>query len=353
MGVFYTTRERVKAALDAEETSRADARIDDVIESSSRTIDGSKPGDGLLHRRFYPELRTMTWDWPPAPRSGTSWRLWLDANELISITSMTAGGIVVPQADRLLRPDHGPPFTHLELDRSGTSVFAAGDTTQRAISITGVYGFNAESTVAGILAEGLDASETGIDVSDSAAIGVGSIIKVDDERMIVTGKSQLDTGQNIGGNLTASHSNVTVPVTTGSAYAVDEVILVDSERMRILDIAGNNLTVKRAYDGTVLVAHTSGADIYAPRTLTVTRGALGTTAATHSTSAAITRHVVPGTVAELALAEAMNELLQGRSGYSRMSGTGENARESSGRGLAVLRKQAVTAYGRKGRSRAI
>jgi hypothetical protein len=126
---------------------------------------------------------------------------------------------------------------------------------------------------------------------------------------------------------------------------------LDSERMLIVDIAGNNLTVKRAWDGTVLAAHT-GSSIYAPRTLTVTRGALGTTAAIHTTAAAITCHVVPGLVRELCIAEATNLLLQGASGYARTIGAGDYTKESSGTGLANLRDQVYAAYGRKSRIRA-
>jgi hypothetical protein len=124
--------------------------------------------------------------------------------------------------------------------------------------------------------------------------------------------------------VSALASDVTIAVTTGTSYTVGEILLLDSERMLIVDIAGNNLTVKRAWDGTVLAAHT-GSTIYAPRRLTVTRGAVGTTAATHSNGAAITRHVVPGLIKELCVAEALNTLLQETGGYSRVIGTG-NAR---------------------------
>ena len=352
MGVWYCQREHVKQALDVQETARSNAEIDRAIESASRMIDGSVPGAGFLKRRFYPETRTMTFDWPNY-QYARPWRLWLDANELVSVTAFTSGGTTIAAADYFLRPDSGPPYTHIEIDLDSSAAFSAGDTHQRSISITGVYGFNTDDTAAGTIAEALDASETGVDVADSSVIGVGSIIKVDSERMLVTGKTMLTTGQTLGGNLTALNNNVTVAVTTGSAYTVDEVILIDSERMLITDIAGNNLTVKRPWDGTVLAAHTAGATIYAPRTLTVTRGALGTTAATHSTSAAITRHVVPGLVAELCLAEALNTLMQRRSGWARTVGSGDNQREASGRGLREIKADAYTAYARKARSRAV
>ena len=92
----------------------------------------------------------------------------------------------------------------------------------------------------------------------------------------------LDSTYNVQSDMTAQQNNVTISA-SGSGFNVGEVILVDSERMLIVDIAGNYLTVKRAWDGSVLAIHSTGADIYTLRLLTVTRGALGTTAGTHDT----------------------------------------------------------------------
>jgi hypothetical protein len=357
MGIAYTTRERVKRALDVAETARSDAQVDDAIDAASRMIDGYAPGAGLLKRRFYPEVTTRYFDWP-GETFARPWRLWLNAHELISVTTLTAGGTTIVAADYFLRPDHGPPYTHVEIDLDSSAAFAAADTHQRAIAITGTFGHSAEEETAGALAEALDASETGVDVTaaGSVALGVGSILKVGDERMIVTDRSMLDTGQNLTTtSLTAAVNNVTVTVADGTGFAVGEVILLDSERMLVVDIAGNNLTVKRAYDGTVLAAHThTTTDIYAPRTLTVTRGALGTTAAAHDTAAAITRHVVPALVAELCLAQALVNLGLRSTGYSDTAGAGETSRPvAGGRGLRAIRDDAVTAYGRQARKRAV
>ncbi|HEY5986046.1 MAG TPA: hypothetical protein VIV12_06615, partial [Streptosporangiaceae bacterium] len=93
--------------------------------------------------------------------------------------------------------------------------------------------------------------------------------------------------------------------------------------------------------------------IYAPRTLTVTRGALGTAAATHSLAAPVLRHVVPGLVRELCTAEALNTLAQEQSGYARVVGEGETAIEVRGQGLQQIRSDALAVYGRRARSRAV
>lgn len=347
MGIWYATRESVKSALDSAETARNNAQVDRAIESASRSV------DNLCHRVFYPQTATRYFPWPDRRRS-RPWRLWLDHDELISVTTVTAGGVVIPSTDYFLEPaNSGPPYTHVEIDLASNAAFAAGSTHQRAIEIAGVFGYRADEVTAGDLAEALDASETGVDVTDSSVIGVGDLIRVDSERMLVTGKAMLNTGFTTGGALTASNADVTVAVGDPSVWRVDETILVDSERMLVTDISGNNLTLRRAWDGSVLAAHNSGAIMYAPRTLTVTRGALGTTAAIHSTAADIVRHDWPGLVRDLTIAESLNTLQQESSGYARTIRSGEGSADAGGVGLEDLRSRCYRAHGRKARKGAI
>lgn len=346
---WLATREEIKAELDVKETARSNARIDRALADATEAV------HGLCHRIFYPVVATRYFDWP-GPQYARPWRLWLDANEVISVTTLTSGGTIIAASDYFLEPNqYGPPYNRVEIDLDSSAAFGGGDTHQRDITITGLFGYRNDETTLGATAEALDTSETGIDVdaATSAAVGVGSLLRIDSERVIVTGRAQLDTGQNLGGNLTASNSNTTVPVASGAAFAVDEVILIDSEKMRIDDIAGNNLTVTRPWDGTALAAHTTGADIYAPRTLTVERGALGTTAAAHTTSATVYRWDPPGPARQLCVAEALTDLLQGRSGYARTAGSGESEREVTGRGIGDLRKRVYVSHGRKARTRAV
>ena len=346
MGVWYATREQLKSALDFKETARNNGQMDRALESSSRSVEKE------FHRpNFYPLSATRTFDWPR--QYARPWRLWLNQHELISATTVTAGGVTISSADYLLRPDDGPPFTHVELDLSSSATFSGGSTHQRAISIVGVFGYANDETPAGALAEGLDASETGVDGTNAAAIGVGDLIRCESERMIVTGRQSLDTGQNIGANLAALNTATSVTVSDGTGYTVGEVILVDSEKMLVVDIASNTLIVRRAWDGTVLAAHTTGADVFADRTLTVTRGAAGTTAATHDTATALTRYVPPGPVTQYTLALAINQILQESAGYARTIGSAENEREAAGRGLRSARAEAWIGYGRKSRIRGV
>lgn len=345
----YATREDVKFSTDIAETARNDRQVDRALVAASASI------EMFLRRRFYPTTDTRYFDWPD--RNGTRpWRLWLGGHdELISVTTLTAGGTVVVAADFFLEPaNSGPPFTHVEIDLASSASFKSGDTHQRAISILGVFGYSADDEDAGALEAAIaDTTGTTVDVTDSAAVGVGDLIKVDSERMLVTGKAMLDTAQNLQTDMTASMADVTVDVTDGTAYSVGETLLLGSERMLVVDIAGNNLTVERAYDGSVLAAHTAPVDVYAPRRLTVARGSVGTTAATHSDAAAVTRHLVPGPVRSLCIAEAINQLQQESGAYSREQGSGETSRQAPGAGLEGLRADVWAAYGRKVRKAAV
>ena len=119
-----------------------------------------------------------------------------------------------------------------------------------------------------------------------------------------------------------------------------EVVTMDSERMKIISISGNDTTVKRAWDGSTLAAHSSGINVFAPRTLTVERDAVGTTAATHSDSAVLTKNVPPAPITSLCVAEALVLFQQEQSAYGRTVGSGDSQREARGAGLKDARKMA-------------
>jgi hypothetical protein len=354
----YCTREDVTGALDVKLTARAYRQVDRAVESGARSV------EGLLHRSFRPVVKTLYFDWPNQ-QYARAWRLWLDSGEVISVSSLQAGGVTIPPSDYFLEPaNSGPPYNRIEIDLSSAAAFSAGDTHQRAIEAAVLAGWRNDEEQVGDLTSNLDA-----DVTDSATIawttphiGVGDVLRIDAERIIVTEKTMVDSTQDLGGGgLAASAADVTVPVTDSTAFAVGVVARIDSERMLLVDKAGNNLTVKRAWDGTVLAAHAPGADVYTLTGIEIARAQLGTTLAAHTTGADVYRHLVPGLVRELNIAEAINTLQQEGTGYARRSGLGEERgggrigtlTEASGRGLDDIREQAWAAFARKARTRAI
>jgi hypothetical protein len=332
MGIMYATREDVKNALDAKETARNNAQIDRAIEGASRAV------ERICHRMFYPTTDTRYFDWPD-DRSSRSWRLWLDEDELLSVTSITSGGTTIAATDYFLYPANSSPKDHVEIDLSSAADFETGDTHQRNIVITGVFGYTTDTEASTTLAEALDATETGVDIAASTTVGVGSIIKVDSEWMTVTGRALLTTGTTLTADVASSVAVVTIPVSSGTGYLAGEVVQVDSEKLLVVDVAGNNLTVKRAWDGSALASHLSGATVYAPRTLTVVRGALGSTAATHLTEAPVSILAVPALIRTYVIARSVAQIAREVGGY-----TSDASKASAG--LNDLRMEVETLYGR-------
>lgn len=350
----YCTREQVKRALDVKETARSNTQIDRVIQSVARDIEGQ------LHRVFYPTDATRYFDWPNF-QYAYPWRLWLDQWELAAIpTSVTSGGITIPLTACNFEPvNSGPPYTYLELRRDLSYSFGVGPTPQRDIAITGTYGHSAQTDPAGTLAAAVSSTTTTTaTVSDGSLVGVGDLLIVDTERMLVSNRASTDTGQTVlSGLATAAPNDNALTVTDGTQLHVDEELQVNSERLLILDITGNTATVQRAWDGTVAATHAVGAKVFAFRTLTVLRGQLGTTAATHTNAAAASVHRVPSLVNALAVAQAEDQLLQEISGYARTVKTqASNGRKSTAAGaeaISDLRDRVIARYGRKARQRTV
>lgn len=344
----YATREDVKSALDYKETARNNPQIDRAIEAASRSV------ESLLHRRFYPELTTKYFDWPNQTYTRT-WRLWLDGNEVISVSSLLSGGTTVVAADYFLEPaNYGPPFDRVEIDLASNASFNSGDTHQRSIAITGIFGYNNVSTNAGTLVGAINSSVTSLTTSNGAAIGVGSLIMITaTEHMLVTERTYGSSAQTLQTTIAAQMNVNTVAVTTGASFNVGELIMIDAEVMRIYAITGNNLSVTRAWDGSALAQHTSATTIYVSRTFTVVRAFLGTSAASHSNGDAVIVRAVPSLINELCIAEAINMLQRETSGYAISSGTSDQSGRQNTEALQGIRALARVEYGRNARMRAV
>jgi hypothetical protein len=340
--VWCGTREDVKRAPEIKETARNNVQVDRAAAGATDSV------EDLLGRRFYPELDTRAFDWPIHVDRGDGSRVVsLGCDELISLEELTVNGVLVDPAHYTLLPvnERLGPYTAIELD---STVVLAGDTERRAVEAAGAFGFWDQEAAAGALAVAVaDPVTTSVTVTSSALVGVGQLLLAGTERMIVDRKSMVDTGQNTAGALTQNNNDEQLPVGSGAAFGEDEVIMVDAEKMLVVDIAGDTLVVKRAWDGSTLAAHDSGVDIYSPRRLTVRRGVLGTTAAAHGQGVAITKHRTPDLVHQLWVAEALVGLAQEGTTYGRKVGTGDAERDAAGAGIEDLRTRARKAFGRK------
>ena len=313
----YASREAFMSAADIHSSANLSAQIDRILQSASRQIDLT------FHRHFFPLTESVTYSF-----TGGGQGFWTE-RDLRSITSATVDATAQTVADIELYPTrYGPPYSWVEL--MGAEVI-----------IIGVCGYSADTTPAGALAEALDGSETGVDITDSSLAGVGDLILADSEQMVVTGAALLDTTADLNDTLTADVSDVTITLNDATLVNAGEVVTMDSERMLIISISSNDLTVIRAWDGSTLAAHSSGLNVFAPRTLTVERNAVGTTAATHLTAATLTRNVPPQLITSLCIAEAQVIFQQEQSAYGRTVGSGDSQREARGAGLADIRKTAA------------
>jgi len=348
MGIWYTSLEAVKTALDSPSTARNNAQVRRAIEAASRSIDGARLGQGQLGRRFYPEVATRYFD---APTGRTPWHLDLREYEVSSVASIVCGGITLTTDDYVLQPaSDGPPYDGIDLVRTRYTSWPYSGSPVRAIAITSSeWNYPATWEEIGSLGAQLDsaATATATVTWTTADIGTGNVLRIDDELVVIRNRTWVDSGQNLGGSgLTASMASVAVAVSTGTAYAVDEIIQIDAERMLVSAVTGNVLTVVRAWDGSVLASHDTGADIYALLGVELDRGQLGTTAAVHESAAAIERLVIPGLVDALATAEALTTLQQQGIGYGSSARSEESTTFVGTAGLEQLRTDAAAAYGR-------
>lgn len=338
---WYATREACKAAVGINGAS-LDAQIDAKIESASEGI------ERLLGRRFIPYTATKQYRFP-SRRNRNSYVLQLD-EDLIAVTSLTKAtdtATAIASTDYFLEPvNSGPPYDCIEIDLSTSEYFTNEDTPQRAVRVTGRWGYGEDTKAAGALAEADDGSETALEVTDASLIGVGDTILIGTEAMFVSGRATLTTGTTLNDTLTASESDVTVTLASGAAAKQGEVLLLDSEKMLVESISGNDLTVKRAYDGSVLAAHSTGITVYAYRLLTVVRAVNGTTAAIHSTAAAIVKYAPPAAITELVIAEAIAHMKQDQSGWTGQISGGEGAVRVSMGDLASLQERVRWQYRR-------
>lgn len=330
---FYVTREEVYEARDFKGSTVSARAIDSAILAASRSI------DILLDRRFYPTTATKYFNAP----TGTV--LWLDVPDaLISATSVTSGGVAISSDDYFLEPvNYGPPYNRLELDLGGNGTFTTAGTTQRQVAITGVWGYNVDTEPVTTLASSPGSSTTYVDVADSSAVGIGSLIVIGTEYLEVTDKQLVDTGQNASA-MDAKSSTVTITGVTG--VNAGEIIQIDSEQMRVTSVSGTTLTVERAYGGSVLASHALDSDIYVYRRLVASRGVNGSTAAMHGWGNTVSKVVYPADIVELCLAETLNTLSQRKAEYGRTIGSADNLVEARGAALGQLRAAAVKNYRR-------
>ena len=377
----YCNRTDAQRSIDFSDGLDVNQALDRALQSAADNIDGH------LHRVFYPSDDTRYFDWPNAGGSGGGqyaepWRLWLNENDIVVLTSLVSGGVTIPLSAVYLEPVNNPqklrPFySYIELDRSQSYAFGNNaQTPQHSIQITGTWGYGADADPAGLLANNVGTTDTTVTVTDGSQAGPGDLIILGygrggapfptaygyagaiqsyvGERILVTDVTAVTTGltQSGGGVTTASASDQALTTTGAGSLNAGEVIVLDQEDMLIEQMVGGIATVRRAWNGTTLSAH-SGATVYAFRQFSVNRAQLGTTASSWEGGLAVFRHRVPPLIHDLAIAEAAGQVLQEGSGYARTVGSGEAAHPAPGIALMDKWDEAHTRHARKARMRGV
>jgi hypothetical protein len=376
--IAYCSRTDAQRAIDFTDGLITNLQIDRAIQSAARNIEGH------LHRNFYPFDGTKWFDWPNEQRAWP-WRLWFDRNDVLCLTAFSSGGISIGLNQCFLRPANkraGFPYTYVELDRSTNAYFGGNtQTPQNAIEVTGTWGFTAEADEVTTTSANLSSDTvTTVPVASSAQVSAGDLLILGytrgtapfpsdtyghagliqpylGERVLVQDVALADTSvaQSGAGCTTSSTGDNQLTVTGAGTLSLGEVVTLDAEEMLLLSVSSAGVwTVQRAWNGTQLTEH-AAAEVYAPRSLTVQRGILGTSgqATTWASGTTVNKHRVPALVRDLAIAEAVNRILQETSGYARTVGAADMAMPAPGVALADLWDEAMTEYGRKARTRVI
>lgn len=341
----YCTREDLKRAASWSGTDKH-VQIDRLADAASRGID-------LATRRwFFPRTQTRLFRWPSyqQPQSAV---LWLDA-DLLSVTTLQtkaqdSSPTTIVAADYFLEPNnYGPPYDRIEIDLSSSAAFESGQTSQRSISVLGSWGYGNATRTGGTVASGLasDAAAVSMVCSDASLIGVGSVLLIETEQVFVSDRAFAALGSILVNDaaITAAVDDNSITVDGSHGIVAGEVIRIDSEEMLVLGVATNVLTVVRAYNGTILAAHSDDTAVHINRTLTIVRGVNGTTAAVHANATVVSVYVPPVDVRTWCIAEAISLYNQEGAGWGRVVGSGDGAVEMSGRQLAELRRQMTGRY---------
>lgn len=341
MFVPYCTRERVARASDVKAPAWLDAEIDAAIESASRSVDRLLRRGDDTRPAFAPWTGTIEFDWPSVTEN-LSWRFWLGAHSLLDISAVISGGDNITASAIGYPAQYGPPYEALDIDQSTSDTLTFTDGIgQRSLAITGTWSAAPTDDRGGwTLSGALDPADTSATILGGLSLGVGSLLRIGDERMVVTDRGWVATADTA--TLTASMADQSIAVASGAAYARGDDLIAGGERMRVRDIAGNTLFVQRGMEGAPLAAHTS-ATIYALRSCTLARAALGTTAASHADGDAVLIARYPALIEQLTVAYALDQRARETAGYGGTSAPNEAKRMAQ---LADLEDRVQNAYGR-------
>lgn len=337
--LWYASMTEVQRAADIPSSALSDARLRPVMDQATDAVREN------CQRDFEPLIDTRWFRWPQDVAQDPG-LLRLGRHELISVTGIINGdGSAVDLSGcKLITEgvgDVGPPYNAIDYVGGWTQ---NANWSARSIGVTGLYGFkdvelSATTTVSNL-------TGTTVDVADSSELGVGSLIRIATERLVIRRRGWLTASNSVAINLPAEESADSFTVTNGSAFNIGEWVLLGTEQMEIVDIASNTLLVHRAINGSALAVHTAVTTVQVNRRLTVYRAALGTSAVDTLTGATVQLFQWPGLISQQCKAEALQIIQQDSASYGSRAGSGQGEMPLAVRALPELRTRVFGRYGR-------
>lgn len=338
---FLVSREAVKVAAEISGTDQ-DARVDRIIEGISDEIEKA------TRVYFIPRTETRLFRWPNTHSRGT--HMWLNTG-LISIATLQtkaqdASPTTISSSDYFLEPqEFGPPFNRIEIDVSSNAAFEPGDTPQRSISVLGEWGYSANTRVAGAVAgAGLGTtSATEFVCSNGSLVDVGDTLLIESEKLFVSERAFAALGSVLINDaaVTASMADNVITLDASHGVLAGETIQLEAEQLYVISVATNDITVIRAFNGTILAAHADDTPVQTNRTLTVTRGQNGSTAATHADTTVISKYIPEMSVVNLALDASVAKYHQESAGWGGSTGKSGAASPFTGQDLEMRAKRII------------
>lgn len=337
--IWYSSLTEVKRAADIPASPLYDLKVSDVMSEATEAV------ESLCSRVFYPTLATRYFPWPQDPTQSPS-LLRLGDSEAISLVSLVNGDGSTVDTSRLKlikegKVDDGPPYNALIINGSFVT---NGTFPERSIAATCNFGFRNDERSVAFTTTNLSGST--VDISNAANIGVGSLIRIGDERLVVTYRGWKDSGNVTPVTLDDEESADRFTLSVGSTLNVGEELFIGNERMLITEIIGNDVIVDRGAYGSALSVHTAVTTVYVNRRLTVERAVLGSTATDTLSGAGVQLFLFPPLVHQLHRAEALNIIQQDAASYGSRSGSNQGEMPLSIKGLQDLREKVRSKYAR-------
>jgi hypothetical protein len=243
---------------------------------------------------------------------------------LLSVSSITVDGVALGQSDYDLLPlnkhwEDGP-YTCVQMASDGSRTRFEID---EEIVITGTWGlFSASEDTGQTLPGNVLIGDTSIAFSDGSKFSPGMTLKIESEHLLITGSGAFsDSATNT--NQVLDNSQETVLLLDGTKGKAGEVLRIDFEQMKCVEVQTNTVLVKRGWNQTARVAHLTNADVYVLRTYAVDRGCNGTAAAAHVATTPINRMLVPDDINYLAREIAALMLKKAESSFAGRIGNAE------------------------------